>query len=49
MLGTGKRLFAEGTGPGHLRVTRSQAFSTGVVFASYDRAGDIEYGSFALE
>ena len=49
VLGSGKRLFADGTVPAGLKLVDSQASSTGVVIATYERAGDIEYGSFALE
>jgi dihydrofolate reductase len=49
VLGTGKRLFADGTIPAGLKLARSEAMSTGVVMARYERAGDVKYGSFALE
>jgi dihydrofolate reductase len=49
LLGAGKRLFADGTIPAGLRLARSEAFSSGVVFATYERAGEVKYGSFALE
>jgi dihydrofolate reductase len=49
LLGAGKRLFADGTMPGNLQVTRSTVSTTGVVIATYARAGDIPYGSFAFE
>ncbi|MFC6733976.1 MULTISPECIES: dihydrofolate reductase family protein [unclassified Haladaptatus] len=49
VLGEGKRLFAEGTVPGNLELTRTDTSSTGVQMLRYERAGDIEYGSFALE
>ncbi len=48
-LGTGKRLFAEGTMPAGFEVTRSQVSSTGVVMASYRSGAEIRYGSFALD
>jgi dihydrofolate reductase len=48
VLGKGKRLFGEGTIPGGLRVVDSMTSSTGVVVTTYERAGDINYGSFAL-
>ena len=48
-LGTGKRLFADGTIPAGLRLVDSSASSTGVLMATYERAGEIEYGTFALD
>ena len=48
-LGTGKRLFADGTMPAGLRLVDSGASSTGVLMATYERAGEIEYGTFALD
>jgi dihydrofolate reductase len=49
LLGTGKRVFADGTIPAGLKLVESQTASTGVVIARYERAGDVKYGSFALE
>ncbi|HEV8575256.1 MAG TPA: dihydrofolate reductase family protein [Dehalococcoidia bacterium] len=49
LLGSGKRLFADGTIPAGLKLIDSKSSSTGVVIATYERAGDIKYGSFALE
>lgn len=46
VLGTGKRLFAGGTVPSGLKVSDSTTSGTGVVFTTYNHAGDIEYGSF---
>jgi dihydrofolate reductase len=48
VLGSGKRLFADGAIPAGLKVVDSKTSSTGVVIATYERAGEIEYGSFAL-
>jgi dihydrofolate reductase len=47
LLGTGKRLFSEGTIPAGLKLVDTQSASTGVVIARYERAGDVKYGSFA--
>lgn len=47
LLGTGKRLFGDGTAPGDLRLTASQVSSTGVVIATYEPAGEVKTGSFA--
>jgi len=49
VLGGGKRLFGDGTIPAGLRLADSTTSSTGVVMATYERAGDVQYGSFALE
>jgi dihydrofolate reductase len=47
VLGTGKRLFGEGTVPASFEVTASETATTGVLLVNYERAGDVEYGSFA--
>jgi dihydrofolate reductase len=49
VLGGGKRLFGEGTIPAGLELTDIQTATTGVTVATYERAGDIRYGSFALD
>jgi dihydrofolate reductase len=49
LLGSGKRLFADGTIPAGLRLVDSKTSTTGVIIATYERAGGINYGSFALE
>jgi len=49
LLGGGKRLFADGTIPAGLKLIDTQTSSTGVVIATYERAGEVKYGSFALE
>jgi dihydrofolate reductase len=48
-IGSGKRLFAEGTGPANFKLTDSKVSTTGVIIATYERGGKIETGSFALE
>jgi dihydrofolate reductase len=48
-LGTGKRLFADGTMPTNLKLVASETSSTGVAMNTYEAAGRPEYGSFALE
>jgi len=45
-LGTGKRLFAEGTIPAAFKLTHSESTPNGVVVASYERAGEVKTGSF---
>jgi dihydrofolate reductase len=47
VLGKGKRLFAEGASPAQLRLTESRTSSTGVVFAVFEPAGEVQTGSFA--
>lgn len=49
VLGGGKRLFGPGAIPAGLRLTNSQVSTTGVLVATYERAGDVTTGSFALE
>ncbi len=48
VIGTGKRLFGEGAVPAALRVVDSKTSTTGVLLTTYERAGEIDYGSFAL-
>ena len=45
-LGTGKRLFAEGTIPAAFELTDSKVSPKGVVIANFKRAGEVETGSF---
>jgi dihydrofolate reductase len=49
LLGSGKRLFADGTIPAGLKLADTKISTTGVAIHSYERAGEIAYGSFALE
>ena len=49
VLGTGKRLFGSGTGPGALKLLDTKVSTTGVAIHTYERAGQVQYGSFALE
>lgn len=44
-LGTGKRLFAEGTIPAAFTMTDSLITKNGVIYASYKRAGNVETGT----
>ncbi len=46
-LGPGKRLFADGTIPAAFRLLESKTSPSGVIFASYQRAGEVTTGSFA--
>ncbi len=49
VVGAGKRLFAEGTIPSGLKLTDSKVSTTGVMIATYEPAGEIATGSFALD
>ncbi|WP_227355046.1 dihydrofolate reductase family protein [Haladaptatus salinisoli] len=49
VLGDGKRLFEDGTIPAALELTSAETSSTGVQMLRYERAGEVEYGSFALD
>jgi dihydrofolate reductase len=44
-LGPGKRLFADGTIPAAFRLQESKTSPSGVIFASYQRAGGVTTGS----
>ncbi len=44
-LGSGKRLFAEGTIPAAFKVTESQVSPNGIIIVSYERAGAVTTGS----
>lgn len=46
-LGAGKRLFGEGTIPAAFELVESKASPSGVIVASYRRAGEVKTGSFA--
>jgi dihydrofolate reductase len=41
-LGSGKRLFADGTIPAAFKVTESQVSPSGVILVNYERAGDVK-------
>jgi dihydrofolate reductase len=49
VIGLGKRLFAEGTIPSGLKLVDSRTSTTGVVMGTYEPAGEIVTGSFALD
>jgi dihydrofolate reductase len=44
-LGSGKRMFAEGTIPAAFKVTESQVTPKGVIFVNYERDGSVSTGS----
>ena len=45
-LGKGKRLFAEGTIPAAFKLSKGKVLPSGVIFANYERAGNVTTGSF---
>jgi dihydrofolate reductase len=47
VIGSGKRLFADGTIPSGLKLVDSKVSTTGVVIGTYEPAGEIVTGSFA--
>ncbi len=47
VIGSGKRLFSDGTIPAGLRLVDSTVSTTGVVIGTYEPAGEIVTGSFA--
>jgi dihydrofolate reductase len=49
VIGTGKRLFGDGTIPAGLNLVDSKVSKTGVTINTYERAGDIKYGSFEFD
>jgi dihydrofolate reductase len=49
LLARGKRLFGDGAIPGGLRLVDSKTSTTGVIMATYEPAGAITPGSFALQ
>jgi len=44
-LGTGKKLFAEGTQPAAFEMTQSVVTNNGIIFANYKRAGEVKTGT----
>ena len=49
VIGSGKRLFSDGTIPSGLRLVDSKVSSTGVVMGTWEPAGEIATGSFAQD
>lgn len=45
-LGSGKRLFSEGTIPAAFKMVDCKFSPSGVIFADYERAGEVKTGSF---
>jgi dihydrofolate reductase len=48
LLGTGKRLFGEGTVPAGLKLIETQTSSSGAVLQVHEAAGRPRYGSFEV-
>jgi hypothetical protein len=49
VLGTGKRLFGDGTVPAALKLAGNEVTATGVTIGTYERAGEIRPGSFEFD
>lgn len=49
VLGSGKKLFGDGAKPIGLKLVDTKLSTTGVTMSTYERAGEIKTGSFALE
>jgi len=49
VLGTGKRLFGDGTIPAAVKLVDSKVSKTGVTINTYQRAGGIDVGSFEFD
>ena len=49
VIGSGKRLFSEGTIPAGLKLVDHTISTTGVMIATYEPAGELVTGSFALD
>lgn len=49
LIGSGKRLFAEGTVPAALKLVGTTTSSTGVLASTYARDGKVEYGAMGPE
>lgn len=45
-LGSGKRLFVDGTIPAAFKVTESQISPNGIIIVNYERAGEVQTGRF---
>lgn len=49
ILGSGKKLFSDGSVPHSYKLTRSRVSGMGLMIAHYERAGDIKIGDTALD
>lgn len=48
-LGTGKKLFRDGTTAAALRLTSSITTGAGIIIATYEPAGSVSYGTYAVD
>jgi dihydrofolate reductase len=48
-IGSGKRLFAEGTIPANFKLLNSKTSSTGVIIATLQPGGELKTGTFAMD
>jgi dihydrofolate reductase len=48
VVGSGKRLFSQGTIPSGLKLVESKVSPSGVLMGTYEPAGEVVTGSFAL-
>jgi dihydrofolate reductase len=49
VLGSGKKLFADGSAPHSYKLTGSRISSNGLMIAHYERGGEIKIGDTALD
>jgi hypothetical protein len=49
VIGTGKRVFGDGTIPAALKLIDSKVSKTGLTINTYERAGEINSGSFEFD
>jgi dihydrofolate reductase len=49
LVGSGKRLFGEGTSPGTLELVETATTGTGVTISTYRRRGPLEVGAIGPE
>jgi dihydrofolate reductase len=49
VIGAGKRFFGDGTSPGAMKLTGSKVSKTGVTINTYERAGNVDTGSFEFD
>jgi dihydrofolate reductase len=49
VLGSGKKLFADGSAPHSFKLTSSRVSSTGILIGHYERGGEVKIGDTALD
>jgi len=49
VLGSGKKLFADGAAPHSFKLTKSRVSPNGLIVGHYEREGEIKIGSFAID